>query len=70
MPEDASRSEAYSLTAREHEILQLLGRGLTGVATGHLLGIGPRTVAKHLEHTYAKLGCTNRIDPLRRLRAE
>ncbi|GAA5194215.1 hypothetical protein GCM10023346_21100 [Arthrobacter gyeryongensis] len=70
LPEDASCSEAYSLTAREHEILQLLGRGLTGVAIGHLLGISPRTVAKHLEHAYAKLGCTNRIDALRHLRGE
>ncbi|UKA64512.1 response regulator transcription factor [Arthrobacter sp. FW306-04-A] len=60
----------YSLTAREREILQLLGKGFTGVAIGHLLGTSPRTVAKHLEHAYAKLGCTNRIDALRRLRGE
>ncbi|WP_138418714.1 helix-turn-helix domain-containing protein [Sinomonas gamaensis] len=55
------------MTSREHEILQLIGRGLTGVSVGHLLGISPRTVAKHLEHAYAKLGCTNRIDALRLL---
>jgi DNA-binding CsgD family transcriptional regulator len=25
-------------------------------------------VAKHLEHAYTKLGCTNRVDALNRLR--
>lgn len=63
-------AEEHALTPREQEILQLLGKGLTGVAIGHLLGVSPRTVAKHLEHAYAKLGCTNRIDALRRLRGE
>ncbi|GAA5194226.1 hypothetical protein GCM10023346_21140 [Arthrobacter gyeryongensis] len=65
-----THSEEYSLTVREQEILQFLGEGLTGVAIGHLLGVSSRTVAKHLEHAYAKLGCTNRIDALRRLRGE
>ncbi|GAP53762.1 transcriptional activator protein SolR [Arthrobacter sp. Hiyo6] len=59
------RGEQYSLTAREQEIMLLSGRGLTARATGHLLGVSPRTVAKHLEHAYAKLGCTNRVDALR-----
>lgn len=63
-------SEEHGLTAREQEILRLLGQGLTGTAIGHLLGISPRTVAKHLEHSYTKLGCNNRIDALRRLRGE
>jgi DNA-binding CsgD family transcriptional regulator len=60
--------EDYSLTAREHQILQLLDKGLTGLAIEHLLGISPRTVAKHLEHVYAKLGVSNRIDGLNQLR--
>lgn len=68
LPEPISQAEAFSLTPRENEILQLMSKGLTGVAVGHLLGISPRTVAKHLEHAYAKLGCTNRIDALRLLR--
>jgi DNA-binding CsgD family transcriptional regulator len=56
------------LTARELEILELVSKGLTSGAAAHLLGISPRTVAKHLEHAYAKLGCTNRVDALRTLR--
>lgn len=67
-PGPAPSSAEFALTPRELEILQLLGRGLTGVAIGHLLGISARTVAKHLEHAYAKLGVTNRIDALRQLR--
>lgn len=63
-------AEAYSLTAREQEVMRLLGRGLKTAAIGHLLGCSPRTVAKHLEHAYLKLGSNNRIDALRRLRGE
>jgi DNA-binding CsgD family transcriptional regulator len=68
LPDTDRCAAAYSLTDREVEILSLLAKGLTGAAVGHLLGISPRTVGKHLEHAYAKLGCTNRIDALRLLR--
>ncbi len=60
-------AEAFLLTSREREIMELVGRGLTAISIGHLLGISPRTIGKHLEHVYAKLGCNNRIDALRRL---
>lgn len=60
----------FSLTAREQEVMDLLGRGLTATVIGHLLGVSPRTIAKHLEHVYAKLRCTNRIDALRTLRGD
>ncbi|MCH6468911.1 helix-turn-helix transcriptional regulator [Sinomonas terrae] len=63
-------AEEHDVTSREQEILRLLSKGLTGMAIGHLLGISPRTVAKHLEHAYSKLGCTNRIDALRLLRGD
>jgi len=56
----------YSLTAREHEVMHLVGQGLTATAIGHLLGISPRTIGKHLEHAYTKFGCNNRVDALRR----
>lgn len=62
------RAEEYSLTAREQEVMNLLSRGLTAVAIGHLLGISPRTVAKHLEHVYTKLDVSNRIDAMNRLK--
>jgi DNA-binding CsgD family transcriptional regulator len=49
------------LTVRERDILQLVASGLTTDAIGRALHISPRTVSKHLEHTYAKLGCRDRL---------
>lgn len=57
--------DAFGLTDREAEILALVAQGLKSTAVGHLLGISPRTVAKHLEHSYVKLGCNNRVDAVR-----
>lgn len=48
------------LTPREREILDLVASGWTNTAIAHALRISPRTVAKHLEHAYRKLGVTNR----------
>jgi DNA-binding CsgD family transcriptional regulator len=59
--------EAYDLTARETQILDLCRAGLTHTAIARVLGIRPATVAKHLEHNYAKLGISNRVAALRRL---
>jgi DNA-binding CsgD family transcriptional regulator len=67
---ETATAAAYSLTKREQEVMRLLGQGLKVTAIGHLLGCSPRTVAKHLEHAYPKLGSNNRIDALRRLRGE
>lgn len=63
-------AEACSLTAREQQVMRLLSQGLKALAIGHVLGCSPRTVAKHIEHAYAKLGSNNRIGALRRLRGE
>jgi DNA-binding NarL/FixJ family response regulator len=48
------------LTGREREVLEqvVVGKGNDAVALE--LGIAPGTVAKHLEHAYAKLGVRNR----------
>lgn len=47
------------LTAREAEILSLSFRR-TSAEVARVLGISERTVEKHLEHVYAKLGVTGR----------
>jgi DNA-binding NarL/FixJ family response regulator len=52
---------APRLTAREREVLQLLATGLTAAAIGRRLGISARTVDKHKEHIYAKLGASDRM---------
>jgi len=48
------------LTDREVEILELAARGRTNLAIARTFDVSPRTVAKHLEHIYRKLGVTSR----------
>jgi DNA-binding CsgD family transcriptional regulator len=48
------------LTARQEQVLRLVADGLTDAAVGHRLGCSPRTVDKHLEHIYRKLGVSGR----------
>ena len=48
------------LTTREREVLQWLARGKTDADIASLLAISPRTVNKHLEHIYVKLGVETR----------
>jgi len=43
------------------EVLRHVGAGLTADAIGHLLRISGRTVRKHLENAYRKLGCHDRL---------
>lgn len=49
------------LTPREAEILTLVGQGLTARAVARRCGISERTVHKHLEQAYRKLGCCDRL---------
>jgi len=49
------------LTARERQVVNLLATGLTARAIGRLLGISARTVDKHLENAYRKLGRHDRL---------
>jgi len=60
-------SGADDLTDREREVLELVAAGRTDVAIGHLLGCSYRTVGKHLEHVYRKLGVVNRAAAAARL---
>lgn len=48
------------LTDREVQILQLVAVGRTNTAIARSLNVSPRTVAKHLEHIYRKLGVSSR----------
>jgi DNA-binding CsgD family transcriptional regulator len=71
VPPDTSGDEAaerLSLTPREREILQRVADGLTAEEIAFLLRISPRTVRKHLEHTYAKLGQHDRLRAVQRAR--
>jgi DNA-binding NarL/FixJ family response regulator len=48
------------LTAREAEVLMWIARGKTNKDIGEILGSSPRTVNKHLEHIFEKLGVSTR----------
>jgi DNA-binding CsgD family transcriptional regulator len=63
---EAIPAQLGELTEREVRTLQLVARGHTNVAIGHMLDISPRTVAKHLEHIYTKLGVNNRAAAIAR----
>ena len=49
-----------ALTPRECEVLRCLATGKTDADIGDMLGISVRTVQKHLEHIYVKLGVETR----------
>ncbi|KAF1068429.1 MAG: Transcriptional regulatory protein WalR [Pseudomonas citronellolis] len=53
-------SSRYQLTGREVEVLQWVACGKTNRDIGDILGLSPRTVNKHLEHVYIKLGVETR----------
>lgn len=48
------------LTARESEVLLWVARGKTNRDIAEILGMSPRTVNKHLEHIFEKLGVETR----------
>jgi DNA-binding NarL/FixJ family response regulator len=48
------------LTPREAEVLLWIMRGKSNRDIGEILGLSPRTVNKHLEQIFAKLGVENR----------
>jgi DNA-binding CsgD family transcriptional regulator len=49
------------LTLREQDVLTQLAAGATARAIANRLRLSPRTVCKHLEHIYAKLGVSDRL---------
>jgi DNA-binding CsgD family transcriptional regulator len=59
------RTSLVALTEREREILTLLARGDTAFAIGRALAISERTVRKHLENAYRKLGARDRLTAVR-----
>ncbi|VTZ27617.1 Two component transcriptional regulator, LuxR family [Methylocella tundrae] len=52
--------EAMTLTSREGEVLVWLAAGKSNRDISAILGISPRTVNKHLEQIFRKLGVENR----------
>lgn len=53
------------LSAREKEILTLVGRGLAGKQVARHLGISPKTVEHHKTRIFSKLGAANQAAAVR-----
>jgi DNA-binding response OmpR family regulator/DNA-binding CsgD family transcriptional regulator len=58
--EDEMLRERFGLTHRESEVLLWIAKGKANRDIGEILGLSARTVNKHLEQIYAKLGVENR----------
>ena len=56
----AQRLRQVALTPRETEVLSWLAKGKTNRDIADILGMSPRTVNKHLEHVFEKLGVETR----------
>ena len=56
--------QSLGLTPRESEVLHWLAEGKTNPEIGIILEASPRTVGKHVEHIYAKLGVESRTAAL------
>jgi DNA-binding response OmpR family regulator/DNA-binding CsgD family transcriptional regulator len=57
---DVALRRHFGLTPREGEVLTWIARGKSNRDIGEILALSPRTVNKHLEQIYAKLGVENR----------
>jgi DNA-binding NarL/FixJ family response regulator len=58
--EELTLRTKLALTQREAEVLLWIARGKSNRDIGQILNLSPRTVNKHLEQVYAKLGVENR----------
>ena len=57
---DVMLRQHFSLTVRESEVLLWIAKGKSNRDIGDILGLSARTVNKHLEQIYVKLGVENR----------
>lgn len=59
-PREALLSGRFGLTDREAEVLFWLSQGKSNTDIGSILGLSGRTVSKHLEQVFEKMGVDNR----------
>jgi ATP/maltotriose-dependent transcriptional regulator MalT len=57
----AATAHEYRITGREFQVLGLLADGHTAAAIARRLQLSPRTVEKHPERLYTKLGVSDRL---------
>jgi DNA-binding CsgD family transcriptional regulator len=61
-PERRRVAATTALSQREREVLALVARGHTAAEVAEQLVLSRRTVEKHLEHAYTKIGARNRAE--------
>ncbi|WP_190137742.1 response regulator transcription factor, partial [Streptomyces longispororuber] len=54
--------EHGSLSLREREVVQLVGKAMTNAQIGRQLGISEGTVKRHLHNIFVKLHAVSRLD--------
>ena len=59
---DSDEARIASLTAREREIVTLIGRGLKNQQIGEALFISEKTVRNHITAIFAKIGVSDRFE--------
>jgi DNA-binding CsgD family transcriptional regulator len=64
----AGRGTTLGLTPREVEVMIRVVAGASNAEVAMSLGISRRTVEKHLQHTYARLGVTSGTQAVGKLR--
>ena len=65
MKVDATAAASFGLTPREAEILFWISEAKTRPEIGAILGVSWRTIGKHMEHLFEKLGVENRLEAQR-----
>src|SRR5580658_2349229 len=60
LPDEQLLQQILGLTTRESQVLLWISRGKSNREIGEILTISPRTVNKHLEQVFVKLGVENR----------
>lgn len=56
---------ASPLTPRELEVAALVGRGMSNAEAANELGVSPRTIGRHLEKIFDRLGVRSRVEVAR-----
>jgi len=64
-PTRSADPERDGLTAREREVLALIGAGLSNGAIADRLVVSPTTVKTHINNVFAKIGVTSRTEAAR-----
>jgi DNA-binding CsgD family transcriptional regulator len=60
-PPAPSQANDFDLSKRQLEVARWIGHGKTNTEIAGILGISPRTVQKHIEHIFEKMGVKTRV---------